>query len=129
MTKCHTVQALALGVLLLGGGATPVQAQFSKPAVSVVGEWKDHWGAPGTLKYNDLYRVTQTSTGKLKVQILNRKQEIFDEQLNGTVLTFSQRTDFVVQYSLTLQQDGRWMVGTATMPKKVFDVRWEKTSK
>jgi len=133
MRKYDAIWALAVAVLLFGGCATtlttPVQAQSSIPAVSVFGEWKEHWGTPGQtdVTYNDLYRVTQTSGGNVKVQILNRNQKIYGEHLNGTVLTFSQRTDtLVVEYSLTLRQDGRWMVGTATTPKKAVDIKWEK---
>ncbi|MFA4944984.1 MAG: hypothetical protein WC789_09825 [Lentisphaeria bacterium] len=141
MRNHNTIYALMMGLLLLFAGCatpprTPVQEQVSKPAITVqqvskpaitvLGEWKEYWGTPD-VTYNDLYRVTQTSGGNVKVQILNRNQKIYDEQLEGMILTFTQHTDtFVVRYSLTLQQDGRWMVGTARTPKQVVNVKWEK---
>lgn len=134
MRNHNAIWTLLAGLLLLAGCATapraPVQEQASKPTITVLGEWKEYWGTPGQtdVTYHDLYRVTQTVTGNVKVQILNRNQKTYDEQLDGTMLTFTQHTDtYVVRYSLTLQRDGRWMVGTATTPKKVVSVKWEKT--
>jgi hypothetical protein len=127
----NKIYALMIGLLLFAGCATPprtpVQEQVSKPAITDLGEWKEYWETPD-VSDNDLYRVTQSSGGNVKVQILSRNRKIYNEQLESMVLTFTQYTDtFVVQYSLTLHQDGRWMVGTATTPKKVVNVTWEKT--
>lgn len=105
------------------------QSEVSKPVIT---EWKEYWGTPGetNVTYHDQYRITQTSGGTVKVEILNRNQKTSNERLEGNVFTFTQHTDaYVVQYSLTLQQDGKWMVGTATTPKKVVNVKWERQSK
>ena len=117
MRSHNTVWTLLLGVLLLAdcttAPSTPVQEYVSKPAITVLGEWKEHWGTTGQtdVTYHDMYRVAQTSGGNLKVQILSRNQKIYDEQLDGTMITFTQNTDrYVVKYALTLQQDGKWMV-------------------
>jgi hypothetical protein len=133
MRSHTTIWTLLVSVVLLAGCAfaprTPVQEQLLKPTVTVLGEWKEHWGNPlhTDVKYFEQYRITQASGRNVKVQVLNRDQKIDDEQFNGTVLTFSHHTDaYVVKYSLTLQQDGRWLIGTATTPKKVVDVKWEK---
>ena len=122
------------GLLLFAGCATapriPIREEVSKPAITVIGEWKEYWGTTGQtdVTYHDPYRVSRTSGGDVKVQILGRDQKIFNERLEGTVLTFTQKTDtFIVQYSLTLQQDGGWMIGTATTPEQVVKVKWEKT--
>ena len=99
-------------------------------SLSGVTEWKEHWGAPGKtdVTYHDAYRVTQTGEGKVKVEILNRNQRTFDERLEGRSLTFTQHTDtFVVKYSLALESDGQWLVGTARTPNEVVEVKWEKT--
>ena len=131
MKNYNAVLLLLVGLLLLAGCRTAsTQDQLARPAITVLGEWKEHWGTPGQtdVTYHDRYRVTQTRDGNVKVQILSRNQRIYDEKLDGTLLTFTQRTDaFVVKYSLTLQQDGSWMVGTATTPQKVVKVKWERT--
>jgi len=98
--------------------------------VSVVGEWKEYWGTPGQtdVTYHDQYRVSQADDTTIKVTILNRNQLITEERLEKNTLTFTQRTDaYIVRYSLTLQPDNKWMVGTATTPKQVVDVKWERT--
>lgn len=105
-------------------------ADARSAGATVVGEWKEHWGTPGQtdVTYHDQYRVTRASDDKVTVEILNRKQTIEDEQLKQRTLTFTQHTDtYVVKYSLTLQQDGKWMNGTATTPEKVVNVKWERT--
>ena len=135
MRKHYTIFALCVGIMyLLSCAPTPSPAQsqeaVSKPAITVLGEWKEYWGTPGEtdVTYHDQYRVTQASNGDVKVEILNRDQKIYDEELNGKLLTFTQRTDaYIVKYSLTLQKDGGWMIGTATTPQKSFDVKWERT--
>jgi len=131
-----TLMALVITFLSLTTYAT-AQPATAKPAdgqkqvfKTVITEWKEYWGTPGetNVTYHDQYRITQTSGGNVKVEILNRNQKTSNERLEGNVLTFTQHTDtFVVQYSLTLQPDGKWMVGTATTPKKVVNVKWEKT--
>ena len=127
------VGMLLMSLLLIAVGATTSRAadqdRVSKPAVTVAGVWSENWGTPGKtdVTYHDRYQVTQTMDGAVKVQILNRNQRIFDERFDGTVLTFKQRTDaFIVHYSLTLQQDGMSMVGTAVTPKKGYKIVWER---
>ncbi|MBM4311583.1 MAG: hypothetical protein FJ119_11660 [Deltaproteobacteria bacterium] len=104
-------------------------AQGVTPA-SFVGEWSEHWGTPGQtdVTYHDQYKVRQEDNGAVKVTILNRKQLIKDERVEKDTLTFTQHTDrYVVKYSLTLQPDNKWMIGTATTPKEVVPVKWERT--
>ncbi len=134
MRRRYLIHALLAGLLLLAGCArtarAPVQESAQRPAVTVAGEWKEHWGSPGQtdVTYHDLYRVAGANDGSIKVQILGRDQTIYDEHLEGMVLTFTQHTDtYVVHYALTLQQDGQWMAGTATTPKSVVNIRWERT--
>lgn len=96
---------------------------------SIVGEWKEYWGIPGEtdVTYNDQYGIVRTPDGKLKVSILNRNQSIWDERMDGGILTFKQRTDaFIVAYELKLQSDGKWLIGTATTPYKTVPIRWER---
>jgi len=96
---------------------------------SAVGEWKEHWGTPGQtdVTYHDRYKVTRTTGSKLKVAIVSRKQRIWEERFVDGLLTFTQHTDtYVVKYSLKLRPDGKWLVGTATTPKKVVPVKWER---
>jgi len=118
------------------GGETPATTgqrsgdEASGLHASVCGEWKEHWGTPGQtdVTYNDGYRITRTTDGKVKVVITTRNQAIWDERLDQDLLTFTQRTDaYVVKYSLRLQSDGEWMLGTATTPYKVVSVKWERT--
>ncbi len=94
-----------------------------------LGDWSEHWGIPGQtdVTYHDQYRISQREGRLLKVQILNRNQVIENERLENGQLTFTQHTDaFLVRYSLTPQADGRWLVGTATTPNKVEQVKWER---
>lgn len=98
--------------------------------VSLLGEWREHWGTPGPtdVTYYDQYTVSRADDKTIKVTILNRKQLITNERFEKNILTFTQYTDaYVVKYSLTLQPDNKWMIGTATTPKKVVDVKWERT--
>ena len=107
----------------------PAPMAPSSSIVSVLGEWKEHWGVPGRtdVTYNDEYRVTRSSDGTIKVETLNRNQLIDDVRLDQRLLTFTQHSDaFLVKYSLTLHSDGQWMIGTATTPVKAVPVIWER---
>ncbi len=114
------------------GAATQGNSGVPTPdsALTVLGEWREHWGTPGqtTVTYHDLYRVYQASDGSIKVQIINRNQKISSENLNGSLLAFTQQTDaYTVRYLLNLQQDGKWLAGTATTPNGTYNVKWERT--
>jgi hypothetical protein len=98
-------------------------------AASFRGKWKEYWGTPGQtdVTYHDLYRVDQSDDMKIKVTVLSRKQWIHDESIDQSTLTFTQHTDYyMVKYSLTMQPGNQWMIGTATTPKKIFPVKWER---
>jgi hypothetical protein len=107
-----------------------IQGEPGAAPASVLGEWQEYWGTPGEtdVTYHDQYSVTQADDTAIKVTILNRKQLIINERVENNTLTFTQHTDnYVVRYSLTLQPDNKWMVGTATTPYKVVNVKWERT--
>lgn len=96
---------------------------------AITGDWKEYWGTPGKtdVTYHDRYRISRTSSSAYEVKILNRKQRIYGEHYDGRTLRFSQRTNaFVVKYSLSLRKDGRWLIGTATTPKKTVDIKWQR---
>jgi len=117
---------------MIGTATTPdkvVKVKWERTNASVLGEWKEHWGTPGEtdVTYNDQYRVSRADDSKIKVTILDRTQVIEDAHLEGNTLTFTQHTTFAVKYSLTLQPDNKWMIGTATTPEKVVKVKWERT--
>ena len=116
-----------VALLLLSASAALAHAQ-GQPAVVFWGEWKEYFGTPGQtdVKYNDVYRVTPDDDGRVKVQILKKRQPIFDERLEDGVLRFTQKTTFEISYVLRLQPDGKWLLGTVTTPDKTFDVRWER---
>ncbi len=133
--KIHrTLQTLLVAALVLACWAPASGAaskdQEAKAEATAAGEWKEYWGTPGEtdVTYHDQYRVTVAADGGVKVVIINRDQKIFEERLTGSLLTFKQRTDaFVVEYSLALNPDGSWLIGTATTPVKTYGVKWERT--
>ena len=97
------------------------QSEVVSSGASVFWEWKEHWGTPGqtNVTYHDQYRVTRTSDNRVKVEILNRRQKTENEQLKQNLLIFTQHTDtYVVKYSLTLQQDGKWMSEPLQLPRR-----------
>ncbi|MFO0868184.1 MAG: hypothetical protein U0935_04490 [Pirellulales bacterium] len=114
-------------------GVAAVAIEDEVPRVSptsFVGQWREHWGIPGEtdVTYHDQYRVSQDESGAIQVIILDRKQTIKDVRVDRDTLTFTQHTDrYVVKYSLTIRPDHKWLIGTATTPKKVVPVKWERT--
>lgn len=97
----------------------------SNQGISVVGKWQgeEYWGTrmPGQ------YRVTWTK-GVINVELLNRNEKIDDIWLDQNVLTFTQHTSSGwIKYSLKLQQDGNWMIGTAKTPERIWgDIKWKR---
>jgi uncharacterized protein YegP (UPF0339 family) len=127
------------GQWLIGTATTPKQVVNVKwqrvnsdvPRATLVGRWSEHWGAPGQtdVTYHDQYSISRADNGTYRVTILNRNQAITDERVVDDTITFTQKTDaFFVRYSLTLQPDNQWLIGTATTPQKVVDVKWERVN-
>jgi len=107
----------------------PPPPQKSLPFCPIIGDWSEQWGTPGEtdVTYHDQYRITQTADGGVNVQILHKNQSIFNVRFENNLLTFSQKTDaFVVKYALTLHQSYNLLSGTATTPKKAYDIKWTR---
>lgn len=111
-----------------GTSASSGSASSGKTYSGITGVWKEYWGTPGKtdVTYNDRYRITKTGSGAYEVSIMNRTQRIYGESYNNGVLNFSQQTSFTVKYALVLDSTGQWLVGTATTPKKSYNIRWQR---
>ena len=97
-------------------------------ATTVAGEWKEYWGTTGQtdVTYNDHYRVSIDTDGGGVVERVGKETTIDAVELKTNGITFTQHTAFPVKYALSLQSDNKWLVGTATTPKKVVNIRWER---
>jgi len=95
---------------------------------SIVGVWSETWspGEPTDVDYHDEYAVGLNAEEQPKVLILWRNQTIEKERLDEGVLTFTLHTSFPVKYSLSLANEGKSMIGTATTPKKTVRVIWKR---
>ncbi len=105
------------------------QEAKASSATTLVGEWREFWnpGKQTDVTYHDRYKITTASSGAVEVRIISRSQRISSERVEGATLSFTQQTDtLTVEYSLTLQPDGNWLVGTAKTPKELVPVKWER---
>ena len=107
-------------------GSSAVLAVDASPTVA--GDWKEYWGNSGqtVLTYNDHYRVNIAANGHGSIEILGRNQTIDAFEIKENGITFTQHTALAVKYALSLQPDDNWMIGTATTPTEVVNIRWER---
>jgi len=116
--------ALAMSALAL----EPATAAAQQERSPFTGVWKEFW-SPDTetdVKYNDEMAVGLDAVGRPKVLMLSRNQTIFDEKIDGQIITFNLQTSFLVKYTLTLREDGSALDGTAETPTKTVKIRWER---
>jgi hypothetical protein len=109
--------------------APPPPARAARPH-ALRGVWREFWGDPATtdVMYHDLYRIDPDPAGALRLSVDGADDPIKGPTFAGDELTFTQVTTFDVRYRMRLKPDGRNLVGTATSPKGVFPVRWEKVA-
>ncbi len=93
---------------------------------TIAGDWREFWGDPGDLGYNDEYRVDVDERGAVTVAPVGRDHPISEVAYRGGVLTFTQQTSFPVRYRLTLSRDRARLEGTATTPSLEAPIRWER---
>ncbi|MBL8622478.1 MAG: hypothetical protein JNK64_14290 [Myxococcales bacterium] len=105
-----------------GAGAGPSRGQPG----TIAGDWREFWGEPGDLDYNDEYRVDFDGQGGVTVTPVGRDHPISEVAYRGGVLTFTQTTSFPVRYRLTLSRDRARLEGTATTPSLEARIRWER---
>ncbi len=105
-----------------GAGADPTSPRSG----SIAGDWREFWGEPGDLSYNDEYRIEVGAGGAVTVAPMSRDQPISETTYRGGVLTFTQQTSFPVRYRLTLSRDRERLEGTATTPSLEARIRWER---
>lgn len=103
------------------GAATP-----RRQPGTIAGDWREFWGEPGDLDYNDEYRVDFDGQGGVTVTPVGREHPISEVAYRGGVLTFTQTTSFPVRYRLTLSRDRARLEGTATTPSLEARIRWER---
>jgi hypothetical protein len=93
---------------------------------TIAGVWREFWGDPGDLDYNDEYQVDIDGRGAVTVTPVGRDHPISEVAYRGGVLTFTQTTSFPVRYQLTLSRDRARLEGTATTPSLQARIRWER---
>lgn len=124
---CHCAPAPAVPVApsnRVVGGDRPAPARPQPQTIA--GDWREFWGEPGDLDYNDEYHVEVGGRGEVTVAIASREQAISEVTYQDGVLTFTQQTSFPVRYRLVLSRDRARLEGTATTPTLEARIRWER---
>ena len=121
------ISLLLLTLLTISCGSLKSKKQ---DAAEPWGTWTEYWGDPETtdVNYHDIFTVKKDTDGVISVMIQGRDQKLDAVNWDGATLSFTLQTSFANAYTLKLSPDGKMFTGSASNPKGVFPIVWEKAN-